>query len=91
MPNRENIHIPNNFSRHEIYNLYKAFVQEAEGNNNFIRYAYFTRLWKIDFNNVCIPKRLRMGVCIICTSLKQRRDRKCYVSKNFLLLNKYQL
>ena len=36
MPDRETIHIPNSFSRQEIYNLYKAFVQEAEGNKNFI-------------------------------------------------------
>ena len=27
MPDRETIHIPDNFSRKEIYNLYKAFVQ----------------------------------------------------------------
>ena len=75
MPDRETIHIPYNFSRQEIYNLYKAFVQEAEGNKNFIIYAYFTRLWKIEFNNVCIPKRSRMGVCSICDSLKQIRDK----------------
>ena len=55
MLDRETIHIPDNFSRQEIYNLYKEFVQ-AEGNNNFIKYAYFTRLWKIEFNNVRIPK-----------------------------------
>ena len=70
MPDKETTHIPDNFSRHEIYKLYKAFVQEAKENNNFIRYAYFTRLWKIEFNNVCIPKRSRMGVCSICASLK---------------------
>ena len=75
IPDRETIHILYNFSRHEIYNLYKAFVQEAEGNNNFIRYAYFTRPWKIEFTNVCIPERSRNGVCSIGASLKQRRDK----------------
>ena len=75
MPYRESIQILDNFLRKEIYNLYKAFVQDAEGNNTFIRYAYFTRLWKIEFNNVYIPNRLRMEVCSICASLKQRRDK----------------
>ena len=75
MLDRETIHILDNFSREEIYNLYKSFVQESEGNNILIRYAYFTRLWKIEFNNVHIPKRSRMGVCSICASLKQRRDK----------------
>ena len=53
---RETIDIRDNFSRKEIYNLYKEFVQEAKGNNCFMRYAYFTRLWKIEFNNVHIPR-----------------------------------
>ena len=57
MPDRETIHTLDNFSRQEIYNLYKAFVQEVDGNSIFIRYGYFTKLWKIEFNNVCIPKR----------------------------------
>ena len=46
MPNRETIHIPDNFTRQEIYNLYKEYVEGDEGNGNFIKYAYFTRVWK---------------------------------------------
>ena len=69
IPNRETIHIPDNFLRQETYSFYKEFFQEVEGNNNFIRYACFTRLWKIEFNNVCVPKRSRMGVCSICDPL----------------------
>ena len=46
MPNRETIHIPNNFTRQEIYNWYKEYIQGAEGNGNFIKYAYFTQLWE---------------------------------------------
>ena len=75
MPNRETIHIPDNFTWQEIYNLYKEYVQGAQGNDNFIRYAYFTRVWKNKFNNVRIPKRSRMGICSTCASLKERRDR----------------
>ena len=43
IPDKETIHIPDNFSRQEIYNFYEEFVQGAEGNNNFIRYAYFNK------------------------------------------------
>jgi hypothetical protein len=71
MPDRDIIHIPNNFSRWEIYNLYKEYAKGVEGNGNFITYAYFTRIWKKKFNNVCIPKKSRMGVCSTCASLKE--------------------
>ena len=71
MSDRETIHILDNFSRKEIYNLYKAFFQEVEGNNSFIKYANFTRLWKIELNNVRIPKRSRMVISSIYASIKQ--------------------
>ncbi len=91
MPNRETIHIPDNFTWQEIYNLYKEYVlQGAQGNDNFIRYAYFIRVWKNKFNNVRIPKRSRMGICSTCASLKERRDRKRYVY-NMFFLDKCQL
>jgi hypothetical protein len=44
MPDRDTIHIPDNFSKREIYNLYKEYVEGVEGNGNFITYAYFTRI-----------------------------------------------
>jgi hypothetical protein len=44
MPDRDTIHIPDNFSRREIYNLYKVYDEGVEGNGNFITYAYFTRM-----------------------------------------------
>ena len=75
MPYRDTIHIPDNFSRREIYNLYKGYVEGVEGNGNFITYAYFTRIWKKQFNNFRIPKKSMMGICIICATLKSRRDK----------------
>jgi hypothetical protein len=44
MQDRDTIHILDNFSRREIYNLYKKYVEGVEGNGNFITYAYFTRI-----------------------------------------------
>ena len=74
MPKRETIHILDNFTQQEIYKLYKEYVQGDYGNDNFIKYAYFTRVWKNKFNNVHIPKRSRMGIYSTCASLKERRD-----------------
>jgi hypothetical protein len=70
MPDRDTIHIPDNFSRREIYNLYKGYVEGVEGNGNFIAFAYFTKIWKKQFNNVRIPMNSRMGICSICATLK---------------------
>jgi len=46
MPNREIINIPDNFSRREIYNLYKEYAEGAEGHGRFITYQYFVKIWK---------------------------------------------
>ena len=86
MPNRDTIHIPDNFSRREIYNLYKGYAEGVEGNGSFITYAYFTRIWKKQFNNVCIPKKSRMGICSICATLKSRRDKSEGVERGMYLL-----
>ena len=71
MPNKDTINIPDNFSRQEIYNLYKEYAEGVEGVGNFIIYSYFTRVWKNEFNKVRVPKKTRMGVCSSCDSLKQ--------------------
>jgi hypothetical protein len=86
MTDRDTIHIPDNFSRRKIYNLYKGYVESVEGNGNFITYAYFTRIWKKQFNNVCIPKKSRMGICSICATLKSRRDKSEGAERGMYLL-----
>jgi hypothetical protein len=73
MPDRDTIHIPNNFSRREIYNLYKGYAKDVEGNDSFITYAYFTRIWKKQFNNVCV-------------TLKSRTDKSEGVERGMYLL-----
>jgi hypothetical protein len=86
MPYRGTIHIPDNFSRREIYNLHKGYVEGVEGNGNFIIYAYFTRIWKKQFNNVCIPKKSMMDICSICATLKSRRDKSEGATRGMHLL-----
>jgi len=70
IPNREIIHIPNNFSRLEIYNLYKEYAEGAKGHGRFIIYQYFVKIWKKEFNNVHIPKKTRIAICNTCAYLK---------------------
>ena len=36
----------------------------------YVQYRHFNRLWKLQFNNVVIPQKVRMGVCLVCASLK---------------------
>ena len=36
----------------------------------YIQYSQFTRLWKMMFENVVIPRKVRMGVCDVCANLK---------------------
>ena len=76
MPNKDTIHIPDNFSRREIYHFYRENAEGDKGVVNFITYSYFTRIWKNKFNNVRIPKKTRMGICSTCSSLKSKSD-KC--------------
>jgi hypothetical protein len=92
MPDRDTIHIRNKFSRRKIYNLCKGYNEGVEGNGNIITYAYFTRIWKKQFNNVCIPKKSRMEICSICVILKSRRDKfegveRCMYLLFFFFLN----
>jgi hypothetical protein len=74
--------------------LYKGYPEGVEGNGNFITYAYFTIIWKKQFNNVHIPKKSRMGICSICA----RRDKYEGAERGmyllffiFFKLNNYQL
>jgi hypothetical protein len=86
MPDRDIKHFPDNISRREIYNLYKGYDEDVEGKDNFITYAYFTRIWKKQFNNVCIPKKSRMGICSICATIKSRRDKSEGAKRGMYLL-----
>ena len=57
----------------EVFTCYKEDMLES--NEQFASYSHFSRLWKNFFNNVKIPKKVRMGVCSVCANLKSRRQR----------------
>ena len=55
----------------------------------YIQYRHFNRLWRLQFNNVVIPRKVRMGVCSICATLKsmakcRRSDEQIKNYKNLL-------
>ena len=73
LPTSGKMHLMDNYTRYEVFTLYKEDILES--NENFASYSHFSRLWKNFFNNVKIPKKVRMGVCSVCANLKSRRQR----------------
>ena len=68
MPTTGRLHLSDNFTRREVYQSYKDDMSSDV--EPYIQYRHFNRLWRLQFNNVVIPRKVRMGVCSICASLK---------------------
>ena len=86
MLNRETIHIPDNFTRQEIYKLYKDYVQGGQRNGNFFTYGYFTRVWKKKFNKMKTFQRGQGWGSVVHVLLLKR-----YVYKIVYFLDRCQL
>lgn len=65
-------HLPDNFTKAEVYNLYVETLKER--NMPMLSLCSFLRVWRKYFSHVKIPKKTRMGVCQICAELKAKRD-----------------
>ena len=70
LPTSRKMHLMDNYARYEVIMLYKEDMLES--NEQFASYNHFNRLWKNFYNNVKIPKKVRMGVCSVCANLKSR-------------------
>ena len=66
MPTTGRLHLSDNFTRKEIFQVYKSDMEKTEDKS--VRYSQFTRLWNTEFDNVIIPRKVRMGVCSICAN-----------------------
>ena len=66
MPNRE-------FTRQEIYNLYKDYVQGGQGNGNFIIYVYCTRVWKKSLTMPAFQRGQGWGSAVHVLLLKKKQ------------------
>ena len=68
MPTIGRLHLSDNFTYREVY--------QASNDDMlldivpYIQYRHFNRLRRLQFNNMVIPCKVRMGVCSICASLK---------------------
>ena len=55
MPTTRRLHLSDNFTRHEVYQVYKDdMLLESVP---YIQYRHFNRLWRLKFNNVVIPRK----------------------------------
>ena len=72
IPNCKFTHLPDNFTKTEVYNLYIETLKER--NMPMLSLCSFLRVWRKHFSLVKIPKKTRMGVCQICAELKAKRD-----------------
>ena len=68
MPTTGRLHLSDNFTRKEIFEVYRNDMEKTHDKS--VRYSQFSRLWNTEFNNVIIPRQVRMGVCSICANLK---------------------
>ena len=68
MPTTGRLHLSDNYTRDELYQIYREEMQ-CQG-ERYIQYSQFTRLWNVRFDNVVIPRKVRMGVCSLCANLK---------------------
>ena len=68
MPTSGRLHFFDNFNRHEVYQAYKDdMLLEIVP---YVIYRHFNQLWRLQFKNVVIPRKVWMGVCSVCASLK---------------------
>ena len=68
MPTTGRLHLSDNYTRDELFKMYRDEMESRS--ERYVRYSQFTRLWKIKFDNVLIPRKVRMGVCALCANLK---------------------
>jgi len=74
LPNKEVVHLPDNYSKLEVYNLYKSTFVKMDSTVN-ISYRNWCKLWKKHFPLVKIPAVNRFSVCADCEEFKSIREK----------------
>lgn len=69
LPNREVFHIPDSYTKQEIFMDYVG--QQVTAGDSHVSYGYFCKLWQRDFRLVKIPKSNRFSVCQDCENIKR--------------------
>ena len=66
MPPTWRLYLSNNIPCREVYQAYKDdMLLECLLD---VQYQHFNQSWRLQFNNVVIPRKVRMIVCSICPS-----------------------
>jgi hypothetical protein len=73
LPNKDIFHLPHNWTKKEVYNLFIDNLLLRE--EATISYKYFCKLWKQEFSRVRIPKRSRFSTCRPSSQFKALRDK----------------
>ena len=68
MPTTGSLHLSDNFTHREVYQTYTNDM--LLDSVPYIQYQHFNRLWRLQFNNVVILRKVRMSVYSVCASLK---------------------
>lgn len=74
LPNKEVVHLPDNYSKLEVYNVYKSSFVNLDTSCN-ITYRRWCKLWNIHFPLVKIPQVNRFSVCADCEEFKSIREK----------------
>ena len=74
LPNKEVVHLPDNYSKLEVYNLYKSTFVKMDSTVS-ISYRNWCKLWKKHFPLVKIPVVNRFSVCADCEEFKSIREK----------------
>jgi hypothetical protein len=74
LPNKEVVHLPDNYSKLEVYNLYKSSFVKMDSTVN-ISYRNWCKLWEKRFPLVKIPAVNRFSVCADCEEFKSIREK----------------
>ena len=75
MPTSGRLHLFDNFNLHEVYQAYKDVNMFLES-VSYVIYHHFNQLWRLQFNNVVIPRNIvkvkPWNVQKLCTTDKKR-------------------
>ena len=74
LPNKDIVHLPDNFSKFKVWNLYKSTYQILDRDSS-VSYRTWCKLWSRNFAHVKIPVVNRFSVCADCEEFKSIREK----------------
>ena len=99
LPNKDIVHLPDNYSKLEVWNLYKSTYETLDRDSS-IGYRRWCKLWSNNFSHVKIPVVNRFSVCADCEKFKSIREKAVtpeekrktiYIIFNMLFANFFSL